>query len=230
MARWRLAQSLAVLRLEFDAAWPNRNTASDGTIGDPAHAARASRHNPNRYGVVCALDITHDPDRGVDVHALARAHVAAGPHPELAYIVSDRQIASRQYGWRWRDYAGSNPHTSHAHFAVGVGPDRDPQPPYDSTRPWNIATTEAWMPRNLIYESHRTPEHGLAEQLLRAAYKGQADGWSITHDAAEAQAAHDSGSTVVYEVGGTEDVDGAIVVRGATGLETAIELARILGQ
>ena len=134
---WRLAKSLVTLRGEVNAWAPNRSKASDGTIGDPAHASRPSRHNPNRYGVVTALDITHDPAGGCDVHALARRLVRA-PHPELAYVISNRQISARSGGWAWRAYTGTNPHTVHAHFAVGVGPDSDPAPPYDSTAPWGV--------------------------------------------------------------------------------------------
>lgn len=140
---WRLAVSLRTLRDEINAWAPNRSKASDGTIGDPAHAARASRHNPNDFGVVCALDVTHDPAGGCDVHALAdrlREMKAAGAgHPELAYIVSNRRICSPTNGWAWRSYSGSNPHTLHAHFAVGVGPDSEPRPPYDSTQAWGVA-------------------------------------------------------------------------------------------
>lgn len=134
---WRLALSLQTLRDEFNEAFPSRDRTSDGTIGDQAHSSRASRHNPNRHGVVTALDITHDPESGCDVHAIAR-RLARDPHPELAYIISDRQIASRPY-FNWGSYGGSNPHTRHAHFAVGVGPDSQPLPPYDSRQPWGVA-------------------------------------------------------------------------------------------
>jgi hypothetical protein len=136
---WRLAKSLSMLRIEISESAPNRSRLSDGTIGDPAHASRASRHNPNRYGVVTALDITHDPKGGVDIHAIA-CRAAANPHPELAYIISNGQVAKRKTGFRWERYYGSNPHDAHAHFAVGVGPDSDPLPPYDSTIAWNVAT------------------------------------------------------------------------------------------
>jgi hypothetical protein len=134
----RLAKSLAVLRDEFNAAFPNRSKRSDGWIGDPAHAARASRHNPNNAGVVCAIDITHDPASGCDVHAIAR-RLVKHPHPELEYVISNGQVAKRRTGFAWERYRGSNPHTQHAHFAVGVGPDSEPRPPYDSTVAWGVA-------------------------------------------------------------------------------------------
>lgn len=136
---WRTAKSLLVLRDEVNALAPRRSRISDGAVGDTAHGARTSRHNPNRYGVVTALDLTHDPKGGCDIHAIAR-QVAKNPHDQLAYIISNRQIASKDQGWRWRRYSGSNPHTIHAHFAVGVGPDSRPEPPYDSTASWGIST------------------------------------------------------------------------------------------
>jgi hypothetical protein len=170
---WRLAGCLVVLRDEFDRLAPNRSKRSDGTIGDPAHAARASRHNKNRYGVVTALDITHDPANGCDVHAIAR-RIVLDPHDELDYVISDGQIASRP-DFRWWPYDGSNPHTSHAHFGVGQGPDRDPRPPYDSTAPWGVSNVEdddmlrrgqqgpdvGWLQNRLNVVIHGDPAKGL---------------------------------------------------------------------
>jgi hypothetical protein len=62
----RIAKSLDVLRSQINKAHPNRSKVSDGWIGDTAHAARASDHNPNSGGVVTALDLTHDPAHGFD--------------------------------------------------------------------------------------------------------------------------------------------------------------------
>ena len=133
----RLAKSLETLRKEIDELAPKRSKRSDGWIGDSAHQARASRHNPNDQGVVTALDVTDDPKGGCPIHEIAN-RVRQNPHAELAYIISNRRIAGRSTGWRWHRYTGSNPHAVHAHFAVGEGPDSDPRAPYDSTRSWNI--------------------------------------------------------------------------------------------
>ena len=136
-SNWRLAKSLEVLGREVDSFAPRRKKFNDGTIGDAAHAARASRHNPNNAGVVCARDITHDPEGGMDVHALAR-RLVKNPHPDLAYVISNRQGAYRSEGFKWRAYGGSHPHDMHAHFAVGTGPDSEPRPPYDDLTPWGV--------------------------------------------------------------------------------------------
>lgn len=145
---WRLARSLDTLRSEVNGFAPTRSKASDGTLGDPAHASRASRHNPNRYGVVCALDLTHDPAAGCDIHAIAR-RLVQDPHPELEYVISNAEVAKRRNGFRWEPYTGANEHRKHAHFAVGTGPDSDPLPPYDSTLTWGVA---------LHLEDDMTPE------------------------------------------------------------------------
>ena len=137
---WRLADSLEVLRAEVNDLAPNRSKASDGTLGDPAHASRPSRHNPNDDGVVCALDLTDDPLNGCDIHAIAR-RIARNPHPELAYIISNGEVWKRSTGG-WEAYTGTSPHTHHAHFGVGVGPDSEPRPPYDSNQTWGIAQEE----------------------------------------------------------------------------------------
>lgn len=136
-AGWRLASSLVRLRDQVNAAYPNRSRASDGTIGDTAHAASASDHNPNGAGVVCAMDLTHDPGNGFDAHALAD-HLIANRHSNLKYVISNSRIAGAWSGWRWQNYAGSNPHNKHIHVSVGVGSDGRSTPPYDGTQDWSI--------------------------------------------------------------------------------------------
>lgn len=134
---WRIANSLARLRDQINAAYPNRSKASDGVIGDAAHAASASDHNPNGAGVVCAMDITNSPQTGFDVHALAE-RLRVNRHPDLKYIISNRRICGAWTGWNWWPYNGSNPHSSHAHFSVGSGNDGQSQPPYDDTNDWAV--------------------------------------------------------------------------------------------
>lgn len=134
---WRLANSLQILLNQANVLYPGRSKLSDGTLGDAAHAAVASDHNPNRYGVVCALDLTHDPSKGFDAHAVANLLIAYR-HPDLKYVISNGRIAGAWTNWNWTAYNGSNPHTKHIHVSVGVGNDGQSVPPYDSNNVWLI--------------------------------------------------------------------------------------------
>lgn len=133
MASWRLARSLEVLRDEIRARHPGTTV---WTIGDQAHASGWSDHNPTSAGVVCAIDVLGD--RGLDLGWFAE-QVRRGNHPALKYVIFNRKIASR--GGGWRTYTGSNPHSTHVHVSVGVGPDGRSSGPYDNTAPWGIATS-----------------------------------------------------------------------------------------
>lgn len=129
---WRLARSLEVLRDEANQAAPGRSKVSDGTIGDAAHSSRTSDHNPDSYGVVAALDLTHDPGAGADMHVWSD-ELRVGGHPALKYIIWNRRITSRAVDefHSWRPYNGSNPHTAHMHVSVE-------RPYYDNTTPWGL--------------------------------------------------------------------------------------------
>lgn len=127
---WRVAASLLVLRDEINAMAPARSKASDGTIGDTAHAAGASDHNPNSARVVCALDITHDPANGADMGRVAE-FLRTHPHPSCTYLIFNRRIASAAHGWVWRPYTGANPHTSHLHVSASRN--------HDNRTSWGLA-------------------------------------------------------------------------------------------
>jgi peptidoglycan hydrolase-like protein with peptidoglycan-binding domain len=128
---WRVAKSLLKLREQVDAKWPGRDKSSDGTIGDAAHQATTSDHNPNSAGVVTAMDITHDPAHGLDARKLAEALVASRD-PRIKYIISNAQIVSSQVSpWQWRSYTGANAHRAHVHISVDASL-------YDDDREWNL--------------------------------------------------------------------------------------------
>lgn len=136
---WRLATSLDVLRKQVDRKWPKRNKSSDGTIGDAAHASRASDHNPwvqdGAYGVVTAIDFTHDPKNGPDAGKLAES-LRQSRDPRIKYLISNRRICSSTAvggvpAWTWRPYSGSNPHDKHCHLSV-----KSEKKHYDSVSPW----------------------------------------------------------------------------------------------
>lgn len=136
---WRLAGALVQLRREVDAAAPGRSKASDGTIGDDSHAARASDHNPNAADVVCAFDATHDPGSGADMRAISE-HIRTHRPPALKYLIFNKRIASADSGWAWVAYNGRNPHTRHMHVSVGRGYDGSSTGPYDDTTSWGISS------------------------------------------------------------------------------------------
>ena len=143
---WRMAAALERLRLEVNAAAPDRATASDGGIGDARHGARTSDHNPCPCcTVVCARDFTHDPAGGLDAARLAawlRARIMADP-PErrVRYVIWDRRICSGHGqphpAGAWRAYRGSNPHTRHVHVSVRHGAEH-----YDNATPWGWPPAE----------------------------------------------------------------------------------------
>lgn len=134
---WRVAQSLLQLREQINLLAPLRSKASDGTIGDSAHASRDSDHNPHvmdaGLGVVTAMDITQDPDHGCDVEQIVQALVASRD-PRIKYIIWNRRIvSSRVQPWTWRAYGGTNPHVRHFHLSVVADKAR-----YDAVHPWEI--------------------------------------------------------------------------------------------
>lgn len=137
---WRLAKSLDVLRGQINQTFPTRSKVSDGTIGDTAHSSRNSDHNPwvkdGSMGVVTALDITHDPNAGVDIQSLADALVASRDD-RIKYIICNGKIVSgsgqSNPAWVWRNYTGANQHTRHIHVSV-----KSNKSAYDSSAPWVI--------------------------------------------------------------------------------------------
>jgi hypothetical protein len=134
---WRTAKSLIHLRDQINQVAPNRSKASDGTIGDAAHASRKSDHNPwvkdGAIGVVTAMDITNDPARGCDAQKLVDALVNSRD-ARIKYVIwNRRKISSQVQPWVWRAYTGTNPHNKHFH--VSVKPDKAD---YDSEANWQI--------------------------------------------------------------------------------------------
>jgi hypothetical protein len=113
-----------VLFDQLDDRYPNRSRASDGTIGDAAHASRDSDHNlwypPPKGGLVTAGDFTHDPANGPDINRLSD-ELAASRDPRIKFMIANALIMDTRPGfspWRWVPYRGSNKHTSHLHLSV----------------------------------------------------------------------------------------------------------------
>ena len=67
---------------------------------------------------VCATDVMHRPDLGVDCHVLARywlAEARAGRMPWLKYMIWQATIYDVRYGWRAQPSAG---HFDHIHLST----------------------------------------------------------------------------------------------------------------
>jgi hypothetical protein len=135
----RIAKSLAALRKQVNEAYPKRDKAHDGWIGDQAHASRASDHNPNKDGVVLALDLTHDPANGFNARTFAEV-LRKNRDNRVSYVIDNGEIFSSTVSpWKRRPYRGSNKHDKHTHISVVSSPQR-----YDDARAWVIAPEPAW--------------------------------------------------------------------------------------
>lgn len=138
---WRNCAASLTLAAEIDRRWPGRSTVSDGTIGDPAHAARGSATDHNAWitvegvGVVRARDVTAAGIDMAGVMEYLRSLGAAGD-PRLTgggYLIFNRRITTPD--WRgWRVYTGINPHVAHGHISFSRQ-----RAGFDSTAPWGIA-------------------------------------------------------------------------------------------
>jgi hypothetical protein len=137
---WVLVPCLVRLRAEFNQIAPARDHASDGSIGDAAHRAEVSDHNPDETGSVPI----HDADRTNEVHAIdvdddlresdltmekvvqfLLGRCRSGAERRLRYIIYNRRIWSASSGWVKKAYTGSSPHTEHAHFSASYTTKRE---------------------------------------------------------------------------------------------------------
>lgn len=118
-----LAKTQRILRDDYvNVRWPQRSRKLDGWIGDSAHEASGppekggSDHNPNKRGMVNAIDV----DRyGIHVPTVIAAMLR---HPSTKYVIFNRRILSSTYGFRPRAYTGKNPHTKHIHRSIFQSP------------------------------------------------------------------------------------------------------------
>jgi hypothetical protein len=133
MADWILIPCLKVLFAEFDRIAPSRDHASDGSVGNAAHQAEVSDHNPDETGSVPI----HDADHLNEVHAIdvddtlrepdltmekvvqfLLGRCRSGAEKRLRYLIYNRRIWSASSGWVQKTYTGASPHTEHAHFSA----------------------------------------------------------------------------------------------------------------
>lgn len=152
---WRLAPSLATLRAQLDATAPNRDRRSDGTIGDAAHSARASEHNPDGQGIVCAFDGTHGPYWGAPQLDVRTIIEQLANDTRCKYTIFEGRI--KNPGGKWRPYSGASPHREHFHVSV------TPAGRFD-VRPWQLS--------GLVVPAGPSPDQ--VEAFVQACYDQQA--------------------------------------------------------
>jgi len=128
---WVLTKGLSHFRDSVNRRWPNRDKASDGTIGDLAHQAESSSgHNPDITGKaeyrdgdtlneVRAFDMDSDlREAGCDTQMLVD-HLIKLPGIEkvFRYLILNRKIYRASNGWKAEAYTGPSPHTEHLHVS-----------------------------------------------------------------------------------------------------------------
>lgn len=133
MASWILTKGLQNLRAQVNEAFPDRDEASDGTIGDKAHQAETSGHNPDDTPG-SKPEWSGDPDSTPEVRAwdmdsdLRAAPATAqqfvdhirhlpGVSSVLRYMIYNRRIYRASNGWAAETYTGPSAHTEHIHFS-----------------------------------------------------------------------------------------------------------------
>lgn len=174
MPNWRLAKSLVTLRTQINALYPNRDKASDGSIGDVAHQkAGTSDHLPNNAGVVTAIDIDEDLAPGVTVVGIVAA-LQASKDARLKYLIYESRITVKGDVTRWKPYNGANAHKHHVHISVSSSPTL-----YDDDREWNVSGAAAPIQPAINFKfGDKGVEVKTAQaQLIRQGYLvGKADG------------------------------------------------------
>jgi hypothetical protein len=114
--------AIAVLR-QATALKPRRMKASDGLLPSAAHRKQSptSDHNTGY-----AVDLTHDPKRGIDC---AEIFQKLKEDKRVKYLIFKGKIWSKERSDEGdRKYTGSNQHTKHLHISINEGMGKDTSP------------------------------------------------------------------------------------------------------
>jgi hypothetical protein len=141
LAKHATPAAIAVLR-QATAHWPKRKKASDGLLPSKAHV----HQNPNSdHNSGFAVDLTHDPENGVNCSFL---FIKLQQDPRVKYLIFKGKIWSIKNGNK--EYTGSNPHNKHIHISIKeeCGNDTSPWFPWLS-KPKVINKVKAKLPKPL---------------------------------------------------------------------------------
>jgi hypothetical protein len=109
LARVAQPAAIAVLR-QATALKPKRKKASDGLLPSKAHI----NQNPNSdHNSGFAVDLTHDPDCGIDCYEI---YEKLKEDERVKYLIFSGKIWSLKEGER--KYNGSNGHYKHLHISI----------------------------------------------------------------------------------------------------------------
>ena len=123
LAKKATPAAIAVLR-QATALWPKRKKASDGLLPSKAHV----HQNPNSdHNSGYAVDLTHDPDKGVYCQVI---YTELQKDPRVKYLIFKGRIWSAKNGEHI--YTGVNKHNTHLHISIkeGCGDDTSPWFPW----------------------------------------------------------------------------------------------------
>ncbi len=196
---WRLAKSLVRLREQINAMFPNRDKASDGSVGDLSHRARKSDHNPNAANVVTAIDVDENLT-GPDGNAFSLVNaLQASRDRRIKYIIYERRITVKGDITRWKPYTGPSPHDHHFHISVSSDPKL-----YDDSSDWQLNATVT--PASALPVAHPTLKYGVkgeqVKELQRALIK---NGFNVLVDGDYGRGTEQAVKFFQHKKGLTED-------------------------
>jgi hypothetical protein len=221
------------LLAEIDFVGPDRGRESDGTIGDSAHRASSSDHNPDdtpgsrtpgsdsdSTAEVHARDVT---DRGpwIPGWSMERIVQICRGDRRLQNIIYNRRIWSASWGWTERPYSGSNPHDKHAHFGFRYGSGSGASNPENDTSAWGI---KAAREQEIREATMTQPTQGQMENAAAAGVLGY-DGRGLPGGSTNFLTAFTEMANTIRE--DDNDLDGVAADVAALGQLTVAGLARV---